>query len=134
MESLASRIDELIAGDSVSWRRDGHTVRVALKKRARTQVVHFTRIDDRYVFRSVVLPPDQVTATARAWRDLAYRTWRRNATKDLVTFLFDEKHALTGVIEVAAATLDREELRMYVETLARECDRFEYALTGEDTE
>ena len=33
-----------------------------------------------------------------------------------------------------AATLDREELQMYVETLAKECDRFEYALTGEDVE
>ncbi len=134
MESLTSRVDELIAGDSVSWHRDGHAVRVALKKRARTQVVHFTRLDDRYVFRSVVLPSDQVTATARTWRDLAYRTWRRNATKDLITFLFDETHALIGVIEAAATTLDLEELRMYVETLARECDRFEYALTGEDTQ
>ena len=27
-----------------------------------------------------------------------------------------------------------EELQMYVETLAKECDRFEYALTSEDVE
>lgn len=30
--------------------------------------------------------------------------------------------------------MDREELQMYVETLAKECDRFEYALTSEDVE
>ena len=38
------------------------------------------------------------------------------------------------MIEVPTATLDREELQLYVETLAKECDRFEYALTGEDVE
>jgi hypothetical protein len=133
MESLVSRIDTLIAVECVPWHRDGYTVRVELKKRGRTQVVHFERIEDRYVFRSVVLPPRHVTATDKEWRRLAYLTWCRNATKDLVAFAFDAANALIGVIEVPAATLDREELQMYVETLAKECDRFEYALTGEDT-
>ncbi len=134
MELLTLRIDELIASDSVPWSRDGNAVRIELKMRGRAQVVRFARNDDRYVFRSVVLPPKQVTTSARAWRDLAYRAWRRNAAKELVTFSFDEKDALIGVIEVAAATLDRQELQLYVETLAKECDRFEYALTGEDVE
>ena len=134
MELLTSRIDELIASDSVPWSRDGNAVRIELKMRGRAQVVRFARNDDRYVFRSVVLPPKQVTISGRVWRDLAYRAWRRNAAKELVTFSFDEKDALIGVIEVAAATLDREELQLYVETLAKECDRFEYALTGEDIE
>ena len=78
------------------------------------------------MFRSSVLPPKQVTTSDRAWRDLAYRAWRRNAAKELVTFSFDEQDSLIGVIEVPAATLDREELQLYVETLAKECDRFEY--------
>jgi hypothetical protein len=38
------------------------------------------------------------------------------------------------VTEVPASTLDRDELDLYIETLAKECDRFEYALTGEDAE
>ena len=134
MESLISRIDELIASDSVHWHRDGNTVRIELKMRRRVQVVRFARNDDRYVFRSGVLSSRQVTTSDRAWRDLAYRAWRRNAAKELVTFSFDEKDALIGVIEVAASTLDREELQLYVETLAKECDRFEYGLTGEDVE
>ena len=115
MESLVSRIDTLIAVECVPWHRDGHTIRVELKKRGRTQVVHFARIEDRYVFRSVVLPPRHVTATDKEWRRLAYLTWCRNATKDLVAFAFDAANALIGVIEVPAATLDREELQMYVE-------------------
>lgn len=134
MESLIARIDELIASDSVPWRRDGNAVRVELEKGSRAQVVRFARNHDRYVFRSTVLSPKQVTTSDRAWRDLAYRAWRRNAAKELVTFSFDEKDALIGVIEVSAATLDREELQIYVETLAKECDRFEYALTGQDVE
>ncbi len=135
MESLIARIDELIASDSVPWHRDGNAVRVELEKGSRAQVVRFARNHDRYVFRSTVLSSKQVTTTSdRAWRDLAYRAWRRNAAKELVTFSFDEKDALIGVIEVSAATLDREELQIYVETLAKECDRFEYALTGQDVE
>ena len=115
-------------------RREGHNIRVQLTKRSRTQVVRCARTQDRYVFRSSVLPPKQVTTSDRTWRDLAYRAWRRNAAKELVTFSFDERDALIGVIEVPTATLDREELQLYVETLAKECDRFEYALTGEDVE
>ena len=134
MERLIPRIDALITSALVSWRREGHNIRVQLTKRSRTQVVRCARTQDRYVFRSSVLPPKQVTTSDRAWRDLAYRAWRRNAAKELVTFSFDEQDALIGVIEVPAATLDREELQLYVETLAKECDRFEYALTGEDVE
>ena len=134
MESLIARIDELIASDSVPWHRDGYAVRVELEKGSRAQVVRFARNHDRYIFRSIVLRSTQVTTSDTAWRDLAYRAWRRNAAKELVTFSFDEKDALIGVIEVSAATLDREELQIYVETLAKECDRFEYALTGQDVE
>ena len=68
------------------------------------------------------------------WRDIAYRAWRRNAMKELVTFAFDENDRLIGVIEVPAGTLQDEELRVYIETLAKECDRFEYALKGWDRE
>jgi len=47
-----------------------------------------------------------------------------------VTFAFDHNDRLVGVVEQPAATLDHEEVRVYIETLARECDRFEYTLTG----
>ena len=64
----------------------------------------------------------------------ASRAWRRNAMKELVTFAFDEDDRLIGVVEVPAGTLQDEELRVYIEVLAKECDRFEYALKGWDRE
>jgi hypothetical protein len=54
--------------------------------------------------------------------------------KDLITFAFDDRDNLVGVIEQPVLTLDYEELKLYIETLARECDRFEYILTGDDAE
>ena len=57
MERLIPRIDELIKSALVSWRREGHNIQVQLTKRSRTQVVRCARTQDRYVFRSSVLPP-----------------------------------------------------------------------------
>lgn len=56
----------------------------------------------------------------------------KNDMKDLVSFAFDDKNNLVGVIEQPVLTTDYEELKLYIETLARECDRFEYILTGDD--
>ncbi len=72
----------------------------------------------------------EVTRKQRLWRDIAYRAWRRNAMKELVTFAFDDNDRLIGVVEVPSGTLQDEELRVYIEALAKECDRFEYALKG----
>ena len=66
------------------------------------------------------------------WRKLAYRVWRKNSLKDLITFSFDTQHRLIGRIEQPASTLDENELVLYIHTVAEECDRFEYNLTGED--
>ncbi len=86
------------------------------------------------MFRSFVLSASAETRTSDHRRRIAYRAWRLNGSKPLVTFAFDDKDRLIGLIEVPAATLDHEELDLYIETLARECDRFEYALTGADVE
>ena len=56
------------------------------------------------------------------------------AMKELGTFAFDEDDRLIGVVEVPSGTLQDEELRVYIEALAKECDRFEYALKGWDRE
>jgi hypothetical protein len=46
----------------------------------------------------------------------------------------NEDDQLIGVVEVASDTLQDKELRVYIEALAKECDRFEYALRGWDRE
>ena len=83
---------------------------------------------------STVLPSTEVTRKRRLLRDIAYRAWRRNAMTELVTFAFDENDRLIGVVEVPDGTLQDEELQVYIEALAKECDRFEYALKGWDRE
>jgi hypothetical protein len=134
MKDLFLRIDRLSQQRGRHWEREGDHIRVTLREAGRSQTIHVSRDDDRYVFRSVVLPASQVTRDDEHWRRIAYRTWRRNASKELVTFAFDSQDRLVGVMEVPASTLDRDELDLYIETLAKECDRFEYALTGEDAE
>ena len=68
----------------------------------------------------------------RAWRKLAVQTWERNSLHQIVTFGFDDKDRLIGRVQHPAECLDAEELRVYVETLAWECDRFEVVISGED--
>ena len=86
-----------------------------------------------YIFYSVVVRADYFR-NAQLRRDVAYRAWRKNALKDLVGFAFDERRQLVGTIEQPVETLDHEELQLYIDVLAKECDRFEYVLTGRDIE
>ena len=134
MKELLSRIDQLSKRRGRQWIREGEVIRVKLHEGGRTQSIRVSRDEDRYSFRSVVLPASNVTGNDNHWRRIAYRAWRRNASKSLVTFAFDHGDRLIGQIEVPAATLDHEELDLYIETLARECDRFEYVLTGADAQ
>lgn len=132
MKTLLKRIDDLSKEPDRRWEREGETLRVSLYKGARRHCVLLSRDEDRYVFRAVVLSDSEVTRNKQQRRRIARRAWRRNATKALVTFGFDSDDRLVGQIEAPAATLDHDELVLYIETLARECDRFEYVLTGQD--
>lgn len=134
MQELIARIEQLSRRPDRGWTLEGDTIQVSLRVGGRSQTVRVSQDEDRYVFRSVVLPSPTVTRTPKSRRRIAYRAWRRNRSKPLVTFAFDGADRLIGLIEVPAATLDHEELDLYIETLARECDRFEYVLTGGDTE
>ena len=134
MQELIARIDRLSRRSDRGWTLEGDTIQVSLREGGRSQTVRVSQEEDRYVFRSVVLSSSSATRTRNRRRRVAYRAWRRNGSKPLVTFAFDDEDRLIGLIEVPAATLDHEELDLYIETLARECDRFEYVLTGVDAE
>lgn len=75
-----------------------------------------------------------VTTNDRRWCELELLAWRKNALSELVGFGFDGDDNLIGIIEQPKVSLDPEELVTYVEAVARECDRLEYALTGQDVE
>jgi hypothetical protein len=64
--------------------------------------------------------------------DLPIRTWQRNRGTELVGFRIDRKGRLVGLSWVPKAGLSEAEFQFYVRTLATECDRFEFELTGED--
>ena len=128
MEALLKRVDRLIKREKLPWIRHGSTITVDLSQSGRSQQVRLERRDDLYVFRSVVVGSDFVTRTDTSWRELAHRVWRKNALKEFVTFAFDEMDRLIGFIEQPVVTLDQEELKLYIEVLARECDRLEYSV------
>ncbi len=134
MKILCEKIDMVIAADNLLWSRQGPVLDIELWEGGRRQKIHLSRIGTTYRFLSVVAGKAFVTKSARAWRDLARRAWRKNDLKEIVTFSFDRRDRLIGVIEQPADTLFKEELVLYIETLARECDRFEYQLTGQDRE
>ena len=63
---------------------------------------------------------------------LAFRLWRRNALKAVVTFTIDRRERVVGLIDQPIESVYPKGLKFYLETLARECDRLEYILTGAD--
>lgn len=67
-------------------------------------------------------------------RDLPIQIWLRNRSVSLVGFRIDRKGRLVGEAWVPKAGLTAEEFQLYVRTVAVECDRFEYILTGQDVE
>ena len=129
MEELLRRLDELAVRERLPWQRDGNRVRISLARNGRSQVVRLARRKDRYVFSSVIA---RVNAVNENRRSLAFRIWRRNALKAVVMFTIDRRERVIGLIDQPIESMHTKELKFYVQTLARECDRFEYILTGVD--
>ena len=115
-----------------AWEVHEDRIRVQVRGGSRHQVVTIERRDRLYVFTSVVLGTRSVTKDVRRWRRLVRLVWERNARHQLVTLRFDRRDRLVGQIQHQAHFLDPEELELYVNTLARQCDRLEYLLTGKD--
>ena len=134
MDNLRRMIREVAEAQEKDWDFEDAAVVVHWKQVNRKQKIKFRRRRDSYEFRSTVLPAAQVTRTKRTRRELACRTWERNGQKSLVTFAFDKGDRLIGRIIHPVGTLDPDELVLYIEALAKECDRFEYLLTGGDRE
>lgn len=132
MDRVRELLQEAQTSASLNWELSGSTVLVHLGDTGRHQRVAISRKGSNYVFRSLVLSHKEVTRRQRRWRELARQTWQRNAEKQLVCFTFDERDNLIGQILQPTGTLDREELVLYVNTLARECDEYEYHLSGGD--
>jgi predicted RNA-binding protein (virulence factor B family) len=114
-------------GTTVAWEGDALVVTFASGRR---QVVAVGRRADHVVFTSRVVGAGRVKSMS--WGALAELVWPRNRQTALVAFALDRERRLVGRVEHPVKTLDAAELRVIVLHLARECDRFEYLLTGRD--
>ncbi|MYD79504.1 MAG: hypothetical protein F4X44_02695 [Gammaproteobacteria bacterium] len=129
MNELAHWIDELIEKNDLTWHRDGNQVCVTFAKNGRSQIVHLRTRRKHYVFSSVVAGSAEVKEDRRK---LWYRLWRRNSLKPIVTFTIDNRDRVVGLIDQPIESVSEAEICFYIETVARECDRLEYILTGSD--
>jgi len=110
-------------------RIEGNQVEVNLEK-GRRQLIEVTASDDMIYRYSVVARAAVVTQFA----DAALRAWQRNRAVSIVAFRVDERGRMVGETWVPTAGLTREEFQLYIKTIAIECDRFEFQLTGTDAE
>jgi hypothetical protein len=109
--------------------RNGVVVTFSNKRR---QIITVGRQNERYMMSSVVLGRARVADIGRS--RLLSLAWQRNRETNVVAFSLDKRGRLVGQVEQLVETIDPEELAFYIELLARECDQFEYALSGKDLE
>lgn len=109
--------------------REGSDVVVSFGD-GRSQRVSVAEDGDVYVLSSFVVRRETVANTP----DLALQVWKRNRAVALVGFRIDQRERLLGEAWVPKVGLTAEEFQLYVRTVAAECDRLEYLLTGRDKE
>lgn len=96
----------------------------------RSHRVRVHETDDEIVLRAFVVRQAVVSSIP----DLPLRVWQRNRAMSLMGFRIDRRGRLVGETWVPKAGLTAEEFQLYVRHLAVEADRFEYGLTGRDSE
>ena len=113
------------------WHRTGRRIRVQFPRLQRSQTVQVKRVGSLYRFWSQLGSGHDLGTPAKRW-NWHRLAWRRNAFVDMVAFGMDRKGRPIGFLDQPASTLEAGELEIYIDTVARECDRFEYVLTGQD--
>ena len=132
MDNLLKMIQKLSRKKREIWSLTDKYVDVLIGKSTRRQRVYLFHKGGFYFFKSVVMGSMAVRKNKRRWKELMLMAWQRNADHELVNFAFDKQDRLVGLIRHPAEHLDPEELELYIDTLANECDRFEYLIVGKD--
>jgi len=123
---------------ATEWRRfckprdlavDGGEINVQLAE-GRHHVISVEETDDSLRLVGIVT---RQAATA-AIPNLLPIIWEKNRALQLVGFRVDRRGRLVGEVLVPGAGLDADEFQLCVRTLAAECDRMEYLMTGKDVE
>lgn len=108
---------------------DGTNIVITFRDERRHRVT-VEEEDDEYVLRAFVVRQSTVDALP----DLPLQIWVRNRAVSLVGFRIDHRRRLVGEAWVPKVGITESEFQLYLRTLAVEADRFEYALTGRDSE
>lgn len=98
----------------------------------RGQVLRYAALGEMLRFRTTVLKP--AAARELGLEQLAEDLVDRNRETPVVAFGFSTKGHVEAWIDQRASTLQADELRFYLLTLAAEADRLEYLLTGRDVQ
>ena|SRR5436190_1412329 len=85
---------------------------------------------NEYVLRAFVVRQSTVASLPY----LPLQVWMRNRAVSLVGFRIDRRGRLVGEAWVPKAGITASEFQLYLRTVAVESDRFEYTLTGRDSE
>lgn len=96
----------------------------------RSHRVRVHETDVELILRAFVVRQSVVTSIP----DLPIQVWQRNRAMSLMGFRIDKRGRLVGEAWVPKAGLTDAEFQIYLRHLAVEADRFEYALTGRDSE
>lgn len=132
MDRLLKMMRKLAKTYKGDWTLKEQYVDIRLVRRGRHQRVYMSLEVGFYFFYSVVMGSAAVKKNMQRWNELTLMAWQRNADHELVTFAFDKYDRLIGHIRHPAEYLDLEEIELYISTLAFECDRFEFMISGGD--
>ena len=94
----------------------------------RQQHISVSQQSGYYRLTSVVLKRGYVEKIGR--EKILPFIWQRNRESNLVAFSIDKQSRLLGSIEQSSETADVDEMLLYLEHLAWECDQLEYILSG----
>jgi uncharacterized protein YcaQ len=115
--------------DSPQLTVDGQVVDVAVDD-SRRHRVEIAESETEYLFSAVVARRAIVVKLP----DAALRAWERNRAVSLIGFRIDARGRLLAEAWAPKAGITPAEFQVYLQTIAIEADRFEYALTGRDVE
>jgi hypothetical protein len=86
--------------------------------------------DDAFLLSAIVARQSVVSSL----KDVPLKVWQRNRATALVGFRLDQRGRLVGETIVPKIGLAADEFKLSVRSVATECDRFEFSLTGRDNE
>lgn len=108
---------------------DGSAIDVSFVD-GRRQLVSVAEEAEEYRLSSFVVKQ----AKAQSIPDLPLQVWKRNRSTAIVGFRIDDRGRLVGEARVPKQGVTAEEFQLTVRTVAVECDRWEFILTGCDVE